>query len=53
MSVAVDTERFRKRLLDERSRAQGALDYLHEENSRSMDDNAGDILIGHVHFFGA
>ena len=38
MSVAVDTERFRKRLLDERSRAQGALDYLHEENSGSMDD---------------
>jgi len=38
VSVAVDTEQFRKRLLDERSRAQGALDYLHEENSGSMDD---------------
>jgi RNA polymerase-binding protein DksA len=38
VSVAVDTEQFRKRLLEERSRAQGALDYLHEENSGSMDD---------------
>ena len=40
MSTAVDTELFRKRLLAERSRAQGALDYLHEENSGSMDDEA-------------
>ena len=40
MSVAVDTDQFRKRLLAERSRAQGALDYLHEENSGSMDDEA-------------
>jgi RNA polymerase-binding protein DksA len=38
VSVAVDTEQFRKRLLAERSRAQGALDYLLEENSGSMDD---------------
>jgi RNA polymerase-binding protein DksA len=40
VSVAVDTEQFRKRLLAERVRAQGALDYLHEENSGSMDDEA-------------
>lgn len=38
MSVAIDTERFRKRLLEERSRAQGALDYLHEENPGSIED---------------
>jgi RNA polymerase-binding protein DksA len=38
MSVAADTERFRKRLLAERSRAQGALDYLHDENPGSMED---------------
>ena len=38
MSVTVDTEHFRKRLVAERSRAQGALDYLHEENPGSMDD---------------
>jgi RNA polymerase-binding protein DksA len=40
VSVAVDIEQFRKRLLAERVRAQGALDYLHEENSGSMDDEA-------------
>ncbi|MGZ4281072.1 MAG: TraR/DksA family transcriptional regulator [Gaiellaceae bacterium] len=40
MSVAVDTEHFRKRLVAERSRAQGALDYLHEENSGSIEDEA-------------
>jgi RNA polymerase-binding protein DksA len=38
VSIAVDTEQFRKRLLAERSRAQGALNYLLEENSGSMDD---------------
>jgi RNA polymerase-binding protein DksA len=38
MSVAVDVEEFRKRLLDERSRAQGALNYLHDENPGSMED---------------
>ncbi|MGZ4258222.1 MAG: TraR/DksA family transcriptional regulator [Gaiellaceae bacterium] len=40
MSVTVDTEHFRKRLVAERSRAQGALDYLHEENSGSIEDEA-------------
>ncbi len=40
MSVAIETERFRKRLLAERSRAQGALDYLHEENPGSIEDEA-------------
>ena len=34
----MDVEPFRKRLLEERSRAQGALNYLHEENQGSMDD---------------
>ncbi len=40
MSIAVDTEQFRRRLLAERSRAQGALDYLHDENPGSMEDEA-------------
>ena len=43
MSAAIDTERFRKRLLDDRSRAQGALDYLHEENPGSMEDETQEI----------
>lgn len=38
MSVMLDTEHFRKRLAEERARAQGALDYLHEENPGSIDD---------------
>jgi RNA polymerase-binding protein DksA len=40
VSIAVDAEQFRKRLLAERSRAQGALNYLHDENSGSMEDEA-------------
>jgi RNA polymerase-binding protein DksA len=43
MSAAIDTERFRKRLLDDRARAQGALDYLHEENPGSMEDETQEI----------
>ena len=40
VSAAIDIEGFRKRLLAERSRAQGALDYLHEENPGSIEDEA-------------
>ena len=43
MSAAIDTERFRKRLLDDRARAQGALDYLHEDNPGSMEDETQEI----------
>ena len=43
MSAAIDVEHFRKRLLDDRSRAQGALDYLHEENPGSMEDETQEI----------
>ncbi len=43
MSAAIDTEHFRQRLLDDRARAQGALDYLHEENPGSMEDETQDI----------
>jgi len=43
MNTAIDTERFRKRLLDDRARAQGALDYLHEENPGSMEDETQEI----------
>jgi RNA polymerase-binding protein DksA len=43
MSSAIDTEHFRQRLLDERSRVQEALDYLHEENPGSMEDETQEI----------
>jgi RNA polymerase-binding protein DksA len=34
----VNTERFRDLLLDERRRVAAAISYLHEENSRSIED---------------
>jgi len=37
---AVDTERFRTRLLDERRRVLEAIQYLHEENPGSIQDEA-------------
>ena len=43
MSAAIDTEHYRKRLLDERERVQEAIDYLHEENPRSMEDETQEI----------
>ena len=43
MSTAVDTEHFKQRLLDERARVQEALDYLHEENPGSMEDETQEI----------
>jgi RNA polymerase-binding protein DksA len=43
VSAAIDTEHYRKRLLDERERVKEALDYLHEENPRSMEDHPGDV----------
>jgi RNA polymerase-binding protein DksA len=43
VSAAIDTERFRKRLLEDRARAQGALDYLHDENPGSMEDETQEI----------
>ena len=43
MSAVVDTERFRQRLLDERRRAQAALNYLHEENQSLRQDEQEEI----------
>src|SRR5437016_2246820 len=43
VSATIDTEHFRKRLLDERSRVQEAIDYLHEETPRSMEDETQEI----------
>jgi RNA polymerase-binding protein DksA len=43
MSV-IDTDRFRRVLLDERQRVKEALTYLHEENPGSLEDETQEIL---------
>ena len=43
MSTAIDTEHFKQRLLDERQRAQEALDYLHDENEGQLEDDREEI----------
>jgi len=43
MSTTLDTEHFRRRLLDERQRAQEALDYLHQENQGLIQDETQEI----------
>jgi RNA polymerase-binding protein DksA len=43
MSAASDTAHFRDRLLDERKRAQDALDRLQHDNSGSMEDETQEI----------
>src|SRR5438045_3119648 len=43
MSAAIDTEHYRKRLLEERERMQEAVDYLHEENPGSLEDETQEI----------
>jgi RNA polymerase-binding protein DksA len=43
VSTAIDTERFRTRLLDERKRVREALDYLHQENQGLLQDEREEI----------
>lgn len=43
MSAALDTEHFRDRLLEERQRAQEALDYIHEESRGQLEDEREEI----------
>ena len=43
MGATIDTEHFRRRLLEDRARAKEALDYLHEENPGSMEDETQEI----------
>ena len=42
MSTTIDTEHFRKRLLEERKRVLEAIDYLHEENPGAIQDETQD-----------
>jgi DnaK suppressor protein len=43
VSTALDTEHFRQRLVEERRRAQEALDYLHQEHPGSIQDETQEI----------
>ncbi len=43
MSAALDTRHFRDRLLEERQRAQEALDYIHEESRGQLEDEREEI----------
>ena len=43
MNATLDTEHFKQRLLDERRRAQEALDYIHEENRSQLEDEREEI----------
>ena len=43
---AVDTDRFRGLLLEERARVVAALDHLHQENAGTLDEEAGELVSG-------
>jgi RNA polymerase-binding protein DksA len=38
----IDTNRFREALLEERKRVQGAIDHLHDERARPLEDDVGE-----------
>jgi RNA polymerase-binding protein DksA len=42
LSTTIDTDHFRARLLEERKRVKEAIDYLHEENPGSVQDETQD-----------
>jgi RNA polymerase-binding protein DksA len=41
--MAVDTNRFRQALLEERERVTKAIEFLHEENPGSLEDESGEV----------
>jgi RNA polymerase-binding protein DksA len=41
---AIDTDRFRERLLEERKRVEAAIAYLHEEAPGSMEDQVEEMI---------
>jgi RNA polymerase-binding protein DksA len=43
VNATLDTEHFKQRLLEERQRAQEALDYLHDENESQLEDDREEI----------
>ena len=40
--TTLETDRFRRILLDERERVRGAIEYLHQENPGSLEDDTGE-----------
>ena len=44
----IETDRFRRMLLEERERVQRAIAYLHEENPGSLEDETGELVSGSV-----
>jgi RNA polymerase-binding protein DksA len=44
--MTIDTEAFRKTLLDERARARDAIEYLHQETPGSLEDETEEIFGG-------
>jgi RNA polymerase-binding protein DksA len=42
----MDTERFRRALLEERKRVEGAIEYLHTETAGSLEDQADEVIGG-------
>jgi DnaK suppressor protein len=43
---AVDTENFRRLLLDKRQSVVGAIEYLHQENSGTLVEETGELVSG-------
>ena len=44
--TSVDAEHFRRTLLEERRRIVAAIEYLHEENPGSLEDETGELVSG-------
>jgi RNA polymerase-binding protein DksA len=44
--MTIDTERFRKTLIDERDRVRNAIEYLHQETPGTLEDETEEIIGG-------
>ncbi len=44
--MTIDTDRFRKLLLEERKRVQDAISYLHEEHPGTLDEEVEEVSAG-------
>ena len=44
--MTIDTDRFRKTLLEERARVRDAIEYLHQETPGSLEDETEEMLGG-------
>lgn len=46
MSTAIDTAQFRRLLIEKRGAVVEALEYLHKENPRSLEEETGELVSG-------